>query len=209
MADFTAPTSMAVGDVFTSTRWNEQVRDNLAFPRQKTTSKQVVNTITETDLLNGEFTISANEAGSYRCFYGEAWGTLKNATGAGVVTPRFKLKLDSTVLVNSGTATNNMGHSVNRTHWFLEWRIQELAATNAQAVRLCGELAKDGDSAALFGTGTGFYADEGENAWYLIRGSNTTAVDMTVSRTLALTVTLGSAHANHDITLEAATMIRL
>jgi hypothetical protein len=86
---------------------------------RKTTSKQVVNTVTETDLLHGEITIAAGLMGTNGVLRFTAWGDQINNSGATQSTPRLKLKLGATTLLDTNVVAAVW--STNAARW--GWRI--------------------------------------------------------------------------------------
>src|SRR3954452_23788589 len=69
---------------------------------RKTTAKTVNTTVTETDLLNGEFNLSAGALGTTGKMRILAWGDCLNNTGAAVNMPRFRFKLGGNVFIDTG-----------------------------------------------------------------------------------------------------------
>jgi hypothetical protein len=202
MADWTQPTSMAAGDVFTAARWNTDVAANIPFFDWKVSTKTVASTTTETDLLNGEIIIPAAQMGSNERCWGWADIDVKNNTGGAIAAPRFKLKAGSTVLIDTG-AGPNLAASATRGVGELYWMIQQLGATNAQSVVLWGWIADGTDVNATTGSGV-YRLSSNANSGRQIYVRNTTAIDMTSSQTLALTTINGSSSANCETKLYTA-----
>jgi hypothetical protein len=203
MADWTLPTSLIAGDVFTAARWNTDVVGNIPFFDWKVSSATVAGTVTETDLFNGEIIIPASQMGSNERLLGWASGDNKNNSGGNIAAPRFKLKLDSTVLIDTGAATGTpIAFSATRGAWQIWFSIQEMGTTSSQEVAIWGWVV---DGAKVnFTAGTGLYAlESGASSPLVIFGRNTTSVSMASSRTLALTVINGSANANVETKLFA------
>ncbi len=202
MADWTQVTSMAAGDVFTSTRWNNEVLGNAHYFDWKVSTKTVSASTTETDLHNGEIIIPANIMGSNQRCWGWASIDVKNNSGGAVAAPRLKLKAGSTTLIDTG-AGPNLANSSTRGAGEIFWMIQQLAATNAQEVAMWGWIADGSDVNVT--TGSGVYrllstATSGRQIFV----RNTTAIDMTASQTIALTTINGSSNANCETKLYTA-----
>jgi len=171
---------------------------------RKTTVKTVVNTLTETDLLNGEITIDAGAMSTNRTLRLTAWGDAINNTGAAVATPRFKLKLGATTLVDSNVIAATWGQSASRFPWRLAVEIKNLGATNSQWTSLSFDLFASivaGTSVALT-TGEGWTSPFANDLRALAGVAS--AVDTTAAQALAFTVTLATANALEDVTLKAA-----
>jgi hypothetical protein len=71
---------------------------------RKTTSKQVLNTITATDLLNGEITIDAGAMSTNRMIRLTAFGDWVQTSAGATDVPRFKVKLGATTLIDTGVS---------------------------------------------------------------------------------------------------------
>jgi hypothetical protein len=172
---------------------------------RKTTSKQVVNTVAETDLLNGEITIGAGAMSTNRAVRLTAWGDLAQSTGANIAWPRYKLKLGATTLIDTNVVAAVWASVGVRWGWRISAEILNLGATNSQwasiDARWSAGVAAAG--AATFTTGEGQLAITANNLAYAL-GGNTSAIDTTVAQALALTVTLPTANATEDVTLKGA-----
>jgi hypothetical protein len=202
MADWTQPTSMAAGDVFTATRWNTEAAANIPYFDWKVSTKTVASTTGETDLLNGEIIIPAAAMGSNQRCWGWASIDVKNSSGGAVAAPRLKLKCGSTVLIDTG-AGPNLANTATRGAGEIFWMIQQLGATNAQEVALWGWIADGSDVNATSGSGVYRLASNAASGRQ-IYVRNTTAIDMTASQTLALTTINGSSSANCETKLYTA-----
>jgi hypothetical protein len=172
---------------------------------RKTTSKVVVNTVAETDLLNGEITVAANAMSTNRALRLTAFGDLINNTGAAVATPRIKLKLGATTLVDSSVVAAAWSALASRLPWRITALIQNLGAANSQ----WADMAFKADpiiavaSNIVVTTGEGLVVTSLNDFWSIGAG-NAGAVDTTLAQLLALTVTLPTANALEDMTLKGA-----
>lgn len=175
---------------------------------RKTTSKQVVNTVSEADLLNGEITIGAGCMMTDRGLYLKAWGDGVNNTGATVTSPRFKLKLGSATLLDTDALANAFTTSATRRSWRIEAEILNTAASSQWASLKGGAFIPVPTANA-----TGFATGEGAAVVFPITGSlgkfeflgeAAATVDTTIANLLQLTVTLATANASHDVTLKGA-----
>lgn len=179
---------------------------------RKNTDKVVVNTVAETDLLNGEITIAANAMGANGAIRLTVTGDLINNSGSAQNTPRFKLKLGGTTLIDTNVVGVVMSSGANRLGWRCDVIIRNRGATNSQETSFVfkGTIG-NGVSAAL----TGFTSGNGLMYSNLISGGfgtlegvadNFNAVDTTAARLLELTVTNPVANANFDVSLRGATV---
>lgn len=202
---WTPPVTQPAGHIVTVSEWNEQVVDNLTYlygPTRKTTSKVVNNSVAETDLLNGEISIPAGALGTSGVLRLTMWGDILNNTGAQQFGPRFKVKLgaSATVVLDTNVDdSNNAGakalyFSASRWAWRFVLEVQNLGATNAQAVYLSGESAQQvGNSGAtkIFAVGEGAGAARCGTATgngYGWSGLNTAAIDTTAAMAIQFTV---------------------
>jgi hypothetical protein len=203
MADWTTPVTRSVGDILTAANWNTYVRDNTPWFDFKVTTTTVVTTVAETDLFNAEIVIPAGQMGSNQRLDGWASIDLKNNTGGPLNTPRFKLKLDGTVLLDTGTAGGTpMAANAVRGSGQIYFTIQQQNSTSVQEVTLWGSIV-DG-AKVTFTTGSGVYAVPGSAAGLTFFGRAAAAVNMTSARTLSLTVINPSALGTYETALYAA-----
>ena len=173
---------------------------------RKTTSKTVVNTVSVTDLLNGEITIDAGAMGSTRALRISAWGDYKQNSGATQAYYRFALLFGGTTIFDTGAPAGALVNSTTRVPWRLDALLLN-TATNIQTcdfgLRLTGTTAFSGSG--TFATGEGNYGPTVANGVFTVGWAyNTAAVDTTVNRALVLNVTLPVASANTDIVLAGA-----
>jgi hypothetical protein len=175
-------------------------------PYRKNTAKVVVNTTTETDLLNGEITVGANAVGVNGVLRLTAVGDLINNTGGTVATPRFKLKLGATTILDSGAFATIWASQNFRFPWRLDVFIQNLGAANSQwsDFRLNGAFSTISNNAAGVTTGEGMMQTLAADFDFKVGMSGPSAVDTTAAQVLALTVILPTANALEDVTLKNA-----
>lgn len=181
---------------------------------RKKTSKTVVNTVTETDLLNGEVTLAAGDLGIDRVLRLSASGDWLMNNGGNAGTPRWKLKLGATTIFDTSTfGAPNVVTSGSRLGWRVEAEITNLTSgtqwcsfkvwlglvnSNANLIVCIPFTTGEGQQAILpnnTGTTSAVLIGEAENA---------SAVDTTTSLALTLTVTLAVAHASVDMILKRA-----
>lgn len=179
-------------------------------PYRKTTSKQVVNTAVETDLLNGEITIGANAIGASGVLRISLWGNWINNTGAARIPPRFRLKLGGTTMIDTSTLAANWSPAVNRYPWRLRAEIRNLGSPSSQETtfEMWGLIAS-GVGAAATGFGAGFGVSfietlSGGLGRYWAQGYAVPAIDTTVARLLEFTTANGLADPSYDVTLTGA-----
>lgn len=172
---------------------------------RKTTAKQVVNSNVETDLLNGEIMVGAGVIGASGVLRLSAWGDWLNNTGANQITPRFKLKLGATTLIDTATIATNWAFNAGRMGWEVCAKIENLGAANTQWASLNMDVAGffTGAGASTFTTGEGINQIVTSNYGKIV-GGNSGAVDTTVAQALAFTVTNPVANAALDVTLKGA-----
>lgn len=174
---------------------------------RKTTQKQVVNSIVETDLLNGEVTVAANAIGANGVLRLTAAGDMLNNSGVGQNTPRFKLKLGATTIFDTGSlSATPWSTSPGRQGWHVVVEIANLGAANSQWSSIALDL--DGFFAAgnaAFVTGEGTFIATGSGSGYArgVAGGASTE-DTTLAKALALTVINPAANASLDVTLKHA-----
>jgi hypothetical protein len=193
----------ATAEVVTAVEMNELARAHW----RKTTAKVVANTVTETDLLNGEITIDAGAMSTNRMLRITASGDLINNTGGTVGTPRLKLKLGSNTLIDTNTIAAVWATSASRFPWKIETLIQNLGAANSQwtdFLIFATFNAVSGQNGLTTGEGIG--GTLSTTASWDIHGGIASAVDTTAAQALVLTVTLATANALEDMTLKFASV---
>lgn len=176
--------------VYDGTNW-------VALPSyRKTTEKDVVNTVTETDLLNGEVTIGAGVMGTNRMLRVTLIGDYLNNTGTDK-TFTLKIKFGSTVLYEDPTP-NITANAIRRPLWF-EFMIANLGAANSQFMH--GRYRLGAASGATTGTGDLSFGDFNGASFAMI---GTAALDTTTSKLLEVTVTHSAASASLSARLKYA-----
>lgn len=177
---------------------------------RKTTAKTVNNTVTETDLLNGEVTIDAGAVSTNRMLRMVAWGDLLNNTGATQHLPRFKLGLGATTLLDTGSDGGVIGWLADtaRRPWKIEAEVLNLGAANSQWATIRGEIYLDSSASnhVAFTTGEGQYESGTASRHVSFLGANSAAVDTTAAVALVLSVILPTASANLEMKLHGATV---
>jgi hypothetical protein len=172
-------------------------------PYRKTTAKQIVNTTSVIDLLNGEVTIAAGAMGTDRVLRLTAWGDSKQNSGAGQFLPSFILQMGGTPLLNTNTV-NAWSSNANRAPWRVVCEIMNLGVANSQWVSMdvdfTGTIASGGLSG--FFTGEGFLTTVANYSKAV--GGNSEALDTTVAQSLQFMANLPIANAAVDITLKGA-----
>jgi hypothetical protein len=187
-------------EVVTAVEMNELARAHW----RKTTAKAVVNTVTETDLLNGEITIDAGAMSTNRLVRLTAWGDSINNTGATQAAARFKLKHGAAVPLDTGALAGPWAASASRFGWRIVAELMNLGATNSQ----WDTMVMDITISAVVNLGAAWTAGEGmysTSANHLYGTAGVTAsVDTTAAQALALTVINPAANALLDVTLRGA-----
>lgn len=176
---------------------------------RKTSAKQVVSTVTETDLLNGEITVGAGVMGATGVLRLTAWGDMVNNSAATQASVRLKLKLGATTLFDTNSVAAIWTSTAARFGWKVVAEIVNLGAANSQWGTLNFEtiLGAGANGAAGFVTGEGDFLVSlvtGGAGIYKAFGGAASAVDTTIAQALALSVILPAANANLDMTLKGA-----
>lgn len=180
---------------------------------RKTTAKAVNNTVTETDLLNGEITIGAGALTATGVLRFTAWGDYLQNSGGNALVPKFKLKLGATTLFDlHDDNIANLVTSATRYGWFVEAVIAPQNATNSQFVtidfrHILGVATGAANQSLGFTTGNGTWwssINTGAAGWATGQGTNTSAEDMTAAKSLQLTVTNNVSHASYETKLYGA-----
>lgn len=182
---------------------------------RKTTAKAVTNTTAETDLLNSEITIPSNTMGTTNLLRLTAWGDWVQNSGASTDLPRLKVKLGSSVLLDTGVSGQAwVAASASRWGWRIVVEILETGATNSQSVTIDGSIAHLSPSPGAAVQGHAFTTGEGSTTIFgsvssvplraVYLGWSSGAVDTTVSNALALTVINPTATATCETKLYGA-----
>lgn len=165
----------------------------------KTTEKDVVNTTTKTDLLNGEITIAANAMGVNGCIEFACGGDYLNSSGSGK-TITLEWKLGTTVLWDSA-ASPTLANDADRRAWFFRGYIKAMGISTSQRG---GGIFWLADATAAT-TGTGQISDQtavGYSAPILTAASSENMASG--SKAMALSVTHSGANASTSMRLEYA-----
>jgi hypothetical protein len=176
---------------------------------RKGTDQQIINTIAETDLLNGEIVLpGALHVPAWKGVRLTAWGDLRNFSGAAQALPRFKLKLGAAVLLDTGSGgAVNWASNAGRFGWKITAEIIN-RGVNAQWATLDAGLGflPGGAGAWAFVVGEGWYAAPSGASQVRALGAAAGAVNPLFAQALVLSVILPVANANLDVTLKAATV---
>jgi hypothetical protein len=212
----TSPATPALGEMYYDTalgqnrHWNGVLWATPVVPRWRKTvaNKTVVNTITETDLLNGEITIDAGVMSTNRMVRLTAMGDLLNNSGGTVATPRLKLKLGTTVLVDTGALAAAWATSVGFFCWRVDAVVQGIGASTTD---VWTDMSMDANM--LVAASVSGFPTVGEgavstllatNSWKAHIGNYNASMNTAVANALVLTVTLATANANENMRLMAA-----
>ena len=184
---------------------------------KKNVAKQVVNTITETDLLNGEFTVGAGVLGTNGLLRLTVEGdSVQNSGATQSYAPRFKAKLGGNLLLDTGAlGVGNADFPANasRKGWKFVVEIQALDAANVW-------VSLDGKFNTIV-TLSGFAwrmnsLATGEGNWYFlgstgvnhtivhVNGGRPVPIDLTIANLLEFSTILPAANAGLDVTLRKA-----
>jgi hypothetical protein len=182
---------------------------------RKTTAKAVTNTVTETDLLNGEIQVAGNVLGTTGVMRLTASGDWVNNSGGAADVPRFKLKLGAgppTVILDSSVMGATIAAaSASRFGWKIVAETANLGATNSQwtdvRIDLSFSASSTAASVAAFATGEGNYQAvyTGSQKGYAIGvAGNTSAIDTTAAMNVILSVINPTASATCETKLYRA-----
>ena len=199
---WTTPRTWTVGEIVTASLLNTHVRDNLTAAYQTITNVNtavtVVNTVTETNLLN--YTLAAGQIGTDKTIRGFLKGDYLNNSGSARACPVFKLKIGGTTVIANASA-GSIGASATRAGWELEFEITALASASSQ-------FSKLSSSGADVISGTAFTTGEGSNYrgpwWLLGTSAGATAIDMSGAVAIVVSVTLPVAHASLEVKMFSA-----
>lgn len=194
-----------------ATGWQLFTTGSGAAPARKTTAKTVTDTVTDTDLLNGEISVAANALVTTGLLRLTAWGDWLTNTGSSTDLPRFKLKLGSTptvVLDTNVTGTAVATSGATRYGWRIIAEVMNLGAANSQWVTIGLEIgyARAATGGAVFATGEGVYDAIRPSGPAVARalGANSAAIDTTAPMAVLLTVINPSATATCETKLYGA-----
>jgi hypothetical protein len=175
----------------------------------KTTAKAVNTTTAATDLLNAEITLAANTLLTGKRLRADLYGDFLNNSGGNGNCPRIQVIVGGTTVLDSAS-TGSYSNSATRVAWHLVVEAVALGAANSQLWWM--QFFIHGLSAApgrvVFNTGTGVasIAQPGtaNDAAGVIEGVNTTAIDMTASKTFVVNTINASASALYETRLLGA-----
>lgn len=171
---------------------------------RKVTEKDIVNTVTETDLLNDELTILANQLGTNKTGRLTLEGDYLNNSGANR-TLQVKVKLGATTLFDD---TVTLVFDADRRALRIVVEITNLGAANSQwlgglfALSAATNGTSGGPALGNTAGSSGGQATDLQGIVAPLRGSATE--DTTANRTLKVTVTHGAAHASLSARLKHA-----
>jgi hypothetical protein len=157
---------------------------------RKVTEKDVANTSAETDLLNGEVTIGAGAMATNRMLRVSLDGDYLNNRG-GTATLRIKVKLGSTVIIDTG-AGPTVAASATRRPFQLRALIANLNSASVQWGRLEAQLG----TAGALTDGVGSFSGMTAEAYVFATTNGTKAVDTSSARLLEVTVAHSVTHAS-------------
>jgi hypothetical protein len=186
-------------------------------PSQYAGTIAATNTVTETDLTNALLSIPANALGPNGYADIDLIGDIVNNSGAARNGLRFKLKLGAgaTVVIDtSADAGNAIPASATRYPLSIRIRIQNVGATNVQAVRFEARYGCAGvaiQSATAWSTGEGVsnvvtVAGLSMSTWFM-QGYNAAAIDTTAACPVVVTVINPTATATFETKAFATKMV--
>jgi hypothetical protein len=177
---------------------------------RKLTEKDVVNTVTETDLLNNEITVGANAMSTNKILRCILAGDYLNNSGAARALA-LKIKLGATTAW-SGSITSgggNIAASASRRAWRLAFEIANLGATNSQF--MTGEFHLGAATAPATGVSdapsssvAAASVDASAETTFPLATNGTLTVDTTSSQILAVNCTHPTANASLSMRLKYA-----
>ena len=194
---WTTPRDWTSGEIVTEAMMDTHVRDNLlhlydvggAAVYRKTTEKDIVNTTTETDLLNGEVTVAAGVMSTNKMLRAVLVGDYLNNSGS-QPNQTVKIKLGATDLW-VGTVTAAAVQAARRA-WRIEFTVANLASASSQFMEGALVIGEGTPTTGVGNVGAG-----GSPSRYGEIGTNgTTAVNTGNAALLEVTVTHAVAHAS-------------
>jgi len=211
-ADISASAAIAVSKLTNPADADQVLLGNATYGRKvyrKATLKTVVNTTAATDLLNAEITVGAGVLGATGVLRLSAWGNWIQNTAGNQSSPRIQLVLGGTTLLDTNLLAAVNASNAGTLPWNLAAVIEAQNATNSQFSLLDFDALEVAvaSAAATFTTGTGLIrSDAAVGGYHFLKakGHNTSALDMTTSKTLVLNVILPVASANYGFTLNGA-----
>lgn len=154
-------------------------------------TKDVVNTVAETDLFNGEIDIPANSMGNNGVVFLQAEGDYLNNSGASP-TITFRFKIGATTLWAAVTAA--LASSAARGYFTLQVTIHNAGVTNVQV--MTGAVTGVSVNGAAASTGSGGIGTTGPVSAVL---GGTSAEDTTSTKNVAFTAQWSAANANNSV----------
>ena len=176
---------------------------------RKVTSKQVVNSIVATDLLNGEITVAGGAMTATSMLRIRAGGTWFNNSAGNIPQPQFRLRLGGTTVMDTGATATAVQANAARNPWTFDALIVNANATNSQVVSVVVGLTFVPSSGVnnIAVTGVGRWG-EGVVAVGVVaqfNGENEgLTIDTTAANLLELQVLNGATDPNVDTTLRYA-----
>lgn len=199
--DYTNPPPLiGVGDPILSD-WANQIAGNQPlvwdFP-----SFEVKQTLTATDLFQGQLVVPEDGMGTFRHCWIWVQGTLKQGTGGNEAAPAWSVMFDTNLLIDTGTGGNINNNGTQFGGFELNIHIQQSGSTSAQETSMSG-FYFDGDDGADFDTGDGVYRRISESKGGIITGRNTTAFDLSAGGTIAFKTRCTVSSAQYAVYLKA------
>lgn len=168
---------------------------------RKLTEKDVVNTVTETDLLNGEISIAAGEMVTNKTVRCTILGDYLNNSGANR-TLDLAVKLGATTLwKDTVTGTNSIGPGASRRPFRLTFEISNLGADDSQF--MAGFFWLGAMGAATTGLGDFSEAVGPDTDQWGGSFAGSSAEDTSSAKALVVTATHPAANANLSVRLKS------
>ena len=206
--NFTTAAESTITLVCDGTNWYELSRSPISVTTEYdvltkvTTAVTVVNTVTETNLVN--YTVAASAMGSDKVLRLVAAGDFLQNSGGSTAMLRFKLGLGTTLIDTGAGPTTGLANSATRGAWRIEVEIANLTSST-QSITFNLDLYQPGGSNAAsfvaFTTGQGAYGQGASSvidAFAKAFGWNTGAKDTTGALALTLSVINQAVNASLD-----------
>ncbi len=197
---WTGPGTRAPGDVITASIWNTDLVNNLTYLKTVTyaTLIDIVSSVTETNILQSAgYSIAGNMLGATGGIHVKIIGDYLNNTGGGVASPAIKIKWGGTTVWQSLDSTLNS--ATIRRPFRIDFILTNRNATNSQA--LIGHVIW-GSTVSAPTTGIGgvnTFAGGAQGYWHDVGLASDPAKDTTSAQTIAVTATLASSSASHEL----------
>lgn len=170
---------------------------------RKTTAKTVNNTVTETDLLNGEITLGAGVPGTTGMVRLTLLLDGLNNSG-GAVTWTFKVKFGGSTIFGAGPLSV-AAQGGSRFGIRLEVELLNLGAANSNVVRTKLLIPSAALNAIIVGSaGLSFQGEGTGDKWHVVEESAPCTIDTATSKLVEVTVTHGTAAATVETKLYGA-----